>query len=70
MAIVKTLLDIDDRLLRDARRVAGATTKKETVAFALRELIRAKKRAGLASRIGCYRHGMSLKKLLSLRARS
>lgn len=67
---MKTLLDIDDRLLRSAQKAVGAKTKKETVTYALMELLRAKKRNALRKMIGHYRHGMTLKELLSLRARA
>ncbi len=36
----KTLLDIDEGLLNEARRLAGARTKREAVEVALREFVR------------------------------
>ncbi len=36
----KTLLDIDGRLLEEARRLAGVRTKREAVEAALREFVR------------------------------
>lgn len=41
---MRTNIDIDDRLLEQAKRVARTKTKKETVEYALRELIRRKQR--------------------------
>ena len=38
--MAKTLIDLDDELLRQARRILGAKTKKETVNMALREVVR------------------------------
>ena len=40
-----TNLAIDDRLLEDARRIAGLRTKKETVTQALMEFIGRRKQA-------------------------
>ena len=42
---VATNLAIDDRLLEDARRIAGLKTKKETVTQALNEFIARRKQA-------------------------
>lgn len=36
----KTLVDIDDALLREAQRILGVRTKKDAVNGALRELVR------------------------------
>ncbi len=36
---MRTNIEIDDDLLAEARRVAGTATKRETVEFALRELV-------------------------------
>jgi Arc/MetJ family transcription regulator len=38
--VAKTLIDLDEDLLLTAQRILGATTKKETVNGALRELVR------------------------------
>src|SRR5262249_17982047 len=38
--MAKTLIDIDDELLRQAQRILGASTKKATVNAALREVVR------------------------------
>jgi len=67
---MKTLLDIDPKLLKKAQKTAGTKTKKETVTYALLELLRTKKRASLKNLIGKYQHGMSLKELLRLRTQS
>ena len=44
---MKTLLDIDEDLLREAMSLAAVATKKETVRLALEELIRARRRGRL-----------------------
>lgn len=49
---MKTLVDIDEDLLREAMTVAAATTKKETVRLALEELIRARRRGLLKALAG------------------
>lgn len=67
---MKTLLDIDDRLLRQAQRLTGAKTKRETVTYALLSVVRAGKRKALQHMLGRGGHGMTLKELLALRARA
>lgn len=44
IVIVRTNIEIDDHLLAQAQQVAGTLTKKATVEFALRELVRRKQR--------------------------
>ena len=38
--MAKTLIDVDDELLTEARRILGVSTKKDAVNGALRELVR------------------------------
>ena len=38
--MVKTLIDVDEELLRQAQRILGTDTKKNTVNQALREVVR------------------------------
>jgi Arc/MetJ family transcription regulator len=42
---MRTNIEIDDDLLAEARRVAGTSTKRETVEVALRELVARDRRA-------------------------
>lgn len=49
---MKTLVDIDERLLQEAMALAAAPTKKETVRLALEEFIRAHRRAALKAMAG------------------
>lgn len=44
MSDVRTNIDIDDDLLAEAQAVAGTTTKRATVDYALRELVRRRER--------------------------
>lgn len=44
---MRTNIDIDDKVLEEARRLTGARTKRETVDLALRELVASYRRAGL-----------------------
>ena len=64
---MKTLIDIDATLLNQARLAAGAKTKKETVTYALMELLRAKRRDELKQMIGHTRHGLTLRQLRAQR---
>jgi Arc/MetJ family transcription regulator len=41
---MRTNIDIDDELLAEAQRIAGTPTKRATVDYALRELVRRKQR--------------------------
>jgi len=49
---MKTLIDIDERLLSEAMALAATATKKETVRRALEELIRAHRREDLRRMAG------------------
>lgn len=44
---MRTNIDIDDELLAEAQRVAGTATKRSTVEYALRELVRRKDRQAI-----------------------
>ncbi|MFM8772380.1 MAG: type II toxin-antitoxin system VapB family antitoxin [Actinomycetota bacterium] len=43
--MAKTLIDIDDDLLKAARDILGTSTKKDTVTTALREVVAARARS-------------------------
>jgi len=49
---VRTNIDLDDELLAQAAEIAGTKTKKSTVEFALKELIRQKAMQELADMAG------------------
>lgn len=44
---MRTNIDIDDAVLREAQRLTGATTKREAVDIALRDLVARHRRAGI-----------------------
>lgn len=46
---MRTNIDIDDEVLEEARRLTGLATKRETVDYALRELVARQRRRDLLS---------------------
>jgi len=44
---MRTNIDIDDDVMREAQRLTGARTKRETVDLALRELVARQRRLGI-----------------------
>jgi Arc/MetJ family transcription regulator len=44
---MRTNIDIDDEVLREAQRLLGTRTKRETVDLALRELVARHRRIGV-----------------------
>ncbi|MBE0478863.1 type II toxin-antitoxin system VapB family antitoxin [Candidatus Aerophobetes bacterium] len=49
---MRSTIDIDEQLLREAQKLTSIRTKKELINLSLRELIRKKKREHLASLFG------------------
>jgi Arc/MetJ family transcription regulator len=49
---MRTNIELDDELVAEAMRLTGATTKREVVDTALRELIRSKKKKDLLDLVG------------------
>jgi Arc/MetJ family transcription regulator len=49
---MRTNIDIDDKLLAQAKKMAGTKTKKETVEYALRELVRRRQRQSISDLYG------------------
>ena len=49
---VRTNIDIDDGLIREAMEVTGATTKKDAVTLALHELVARRRRRDLRDLFG------------------
>jgi Arc/MetJ family transcription regulator len=66
---MKTLIDIEDNLLREAKDLSGAATKKETIRMALEELIRSRRRQALKSLAGSGIVDMAPAELRRLRRR-
>jgi Arc/MetJ family transcription regulator len=44
---MRTNIDIDDEIVREVQRVTGASSKREAVDIALRELLARSRRAGI-----------------------
>ncbi len=49
---MKTLIDIDETLLKEAMKLSNASTKKETIQRALAELVKACQRQSLKALAG------------------
>ncbi len=64
---MRTTLDIDIKLLEEAKKLTKAKSKKETIDISLRELIRQRRRERLLSRFGRFRLDLTLRKLEKLR---
>ena len=47
LACIRTNIEIDDDVMREAQRLAGTRTKRETVDLALRELVARHRRLGI-----------------------
>lgn len=46
---MRTNIDIDDDVMKEAQRLLGTTTKRETVELALREVVARHRRIGVLS---------------------
>ncbi|TLY24678.1 MAG: type II toxin-antitoxin system VapB family antitoxin [Nitrospirae bacterium] len=66
---MKTLVDIDDALLKKAMTLADTPTKKETIRRALEELIRAGNRQSLKALAGSGVVDMTVSELRRARRR-
>ncbi len=66
---MKTLVDIDEKILREAMKVSEAVTKKETITLALQELIKSKLRLKLRGLAGSGLLETSLRELKKSRRR-
>ena len=64
---MKTLIDIQDELMNDLLKAAKTTVKKEAVLLAIKTFLDIKRREKLASLIGNYEFGYSLKELEEMR---
>jgi Arc/MetJ family transcription regulator len=63
----KTTVVIDDRLLENAMKAIGASTKKEAIETGLRYLVRQRNKEALAEELGTYDLDLTLDELKSLR---
>ena len=66
---MKTLVDIDDKILREAMKLSEAGTKKEAITLALQELIKSKLRLKLRGLAGSGLLDARLPELRKLRHR-
>ena len=66
---VKTLVDIDESVLKEAMGAAGASSKKETIMLALEELIKSRLRQQIQSKMGSGILRTSLSDLRKIRRR-
>lgn len=64
---MKTLVDINESLLKEAMSLADTTTKKETIRRALVELIRTHRRQALKAMAGSGAVDMTLAELRHVR---
>lgn len=52
---MRTNIDIDDKLMAEAQKVSGHTTKKQTVEQALRLMVRLRRQQDVNAAFGKYR---------------
>ena len=64
---MKTLIDIQDDLMSELLKAANTKVKKEAVILAIKTFLDIKRREKLASLIGDYEFGYSLKDLEEMR---
>lgn len=64
---MRTLLDIQDDLMKELLKEAGTTVKKEAITLAIRTFLDVRRREKLASLIGNYDFGYSLDELEEMR---
>ena len=65
---MRSTIDIDDSLLREAMKLTKAKTKRELINMSLQETIKRKRRQRLANRLGKYNLDLSLEELKKMRA--
>ena len=64
---MKTTLELDEKLIKEAMDLVGGKTMRATVELALREFIAARRREELAAMIGTSDFDMTLEDLEQLR---
>lgn len=64
---MRTLIDIQDELIHELLREAKTTVKKEAITSAIRTYLEVKRREKLASLIGNYEFGYTIKDLEEMR---
>lgn len=63
----RMMVEIDDRLLEEARRLSGAPTKKAAIEAALRELVRRRRSRDLAGLAGKVHIALTRRDLRTMR---
>jgi Arc/MetJ family transcription regulator len=66
---MRTLVDINENVLKEAMELSETATKKETITLALEELIKSRLRQRLKRMVGSGMMGTGLSDLKSLRQR-
>jgi len=64
---MRTLIDIQDKLIKDLLKETGVKTKKEAITLAIKAYLGQKRREKLASLIGNYDFSYSLEDLEEMR---
>lgn len=64
---MRTLIDIQDDLMRELLEAASTTVKKEAIVLAIKTFLDVKRREKLAAMIGNYEFGYSHKELERMR---
>jgi Arc/MetJ family transcription regulator len=65
---MRTLIDIQEHLIRDLLKETNAKTKREAVITAIETYLNLKRREKLASLIGNYDYGYTVEELERMRA--
>lgn len=64
---MKTIVDLDDRLLGEALRLTGARTKRQVINLSLEELVRRRRLDGLKAKLGRTKIDLTLARLERMR---
>ena len=64
---MKTTVDIDEKLLKEAKRISNIRTKKELINFCLKEFIRKKNIERIVKKLGNFPLDLTLKELEKMR---
>ena len=67
MAMKKTTVVIDEKLLGEAREAMGARSIRETIEIALKAVVNQKRREALAAALGTFDLDLTLEELEELR---
>ncbi len=64
---MRSTIDIDERVLAEAMKVANVRTKKELIDLSLKELVRQKRRERLQAKLGKFSLDLSAIRLEKMR---